>query len=593
MGEGVNGSPRIAHVSTVDLTPRFLLLGQLRELRDAGLDVSVVCAGGPWVSDLEEEGIRHVPWRHATRAWDPMEDVRAFHELVQILRRERFDLVHTHNPKPGILGRIAARRAGVPCVVNTVHGLYAIPTDPLAKRAAVLSAEWLAARFSDLELYQSEEDMAWALKRRVATPSRTALLGNGTDIARFDPGSVPPERRIALRRELGIPDGSLVVGTIGRLVLEKGYREFFTAARTVRGVRKDVRFIAVGEIDGDKADAVPVVEVEQARPDVLVTGWREDVPDLLAIMDVFVLPSWREGLPRSAIEAAAMGRPLVLTDIRGCREVIRDGVEGILVPPRNAARLAGAIDRLVSDASLRERMGAAARVRAVDRFDEARVADEVLRRTQELLRRKGIGEMLEPPTGVRRARKDDAAAIARLHARALPDAFLPTLGEAFLMQLYRSLALYPEASVFVADDGHDVVGFAAAVPSVRRFYRRFFVRRGIAALLAAMPRLVRPGVIRRAWETARYPTSTRPLPEAELLAIAVQDTSRTAGIGRTLAGVSLDTIARHGVAEVKVVVQEDNDIANRFYERIGFELVTKVAVHDDRKSNVWVMGLRP
>src|SRR6185503_5743754 len=113
---------------------------------------------------------------------DPMEDVRAFHELVQILRRERFDLVHTHNPKPGILGRIAARRVGVPCVVNTVHGLYAIPTAPLAKRAAVLSAEWFAARFSDLELYQSEEDMAWALKRRVATPSRTVLLGNGTDL---------------------------------------------------------------------------------------------------------------------------------------------------------------------------------------------------------------------------------------------------------------------------------------------------------------------------------------------------------------------------------------------------------------------------
>ena len=126
---------RIVHVATVDLTLRFLLLPQLVALRDAGFDVATISAPGPWVADIEAEGIRHIPWHHATRAWDPREDILAFRELLSIFRRERFDLVHTHNPKPGVMGRVAARLCGVPHVANTVHGFYATPEDRLSKRA--------------------------------------------------------------------------------------------------------------------------------------------------------------------------------------------------------------------------------------------------------------------------------------------------------------------------------------------------------------------------------------------------------------------------------------------------------------------------
>jgi glycosyltransferase involved in cell wall biosynthesis len=381
---------RIVHVATVDVTLRFLLLGQLRRLRDEGFEVAAISAPGPWTEDLEREGIRHIPWPQATRAWDPRRDVRAFRSLLRTFRGERFHLVHTHTPKPGVMGRVAARMAGVPCVVNTVHGLYVAPETRLTRKAPVLAVEWAAARFSDLELYQSEEDLAWARRLRLVDGRKATLLGNGTDLARFDPSAVPPERLTALRRELDIPEGVPVVGTVGRLVAEKGYRELLRAARRVRQTVPDVRFLAVAPEDPTKWDAIPQADLEAVRGFVRFTGWRSDVPDLLALMDVFVLPSWREGMPRSAIEAAAMGRPLVLTDIRGCREVARHGIEGLLVPPRDAERLAGAVERLLREPELRNRLGVAARRRAVERFDERAVADRVVAGYRRVLARKGL-----------------------------------------------------------------------------------------------------------------------------------------------------------------------------------------------------------
>lgn len=381
---------RVAHVTTIDQTLRVLLLPQLRRLRDEGFEVTGISAPGPWVRDLEAEGIRHIPWASVTRSWDPRADLRAFLELARILRRERFDLVHLHNPKPGVMGRIAGALARVPCVVNTVHGLYAAPGDPLLRRLPVLTVEWLAARFSDLELYQSEEDLSWARRTGVAPRGRSALLGNGTDLSRFDPSLVSGARLAELRSELGLADGTPVVGTVGRLVAEKGYRDLFAAARRVRALVPEVRLLVIGDRDPEKADAVGEDEMAGAGEHVVFTGWREDVRDLLALMDVFVLASRREGVPRSAIEAAAMARALVLTDIRGCREVARDGVEGILVRPGDPEGLAAALVRLLRDAALRARLGAAARRRAVAHFDEGRVMDTVVQRYRDLLAEKGL-----------------------------------------------------------------------------------------------------------------------------------------------------------------------------------------------------------
>ena len=578
---------RVAHVATVDLSLRFLLLAQLRGLRDAGFDVTAISADGPWVPEIQAEGIRHLAWPHATRAWDPEADLRAFAELVRIFRRERFDLVHTHNPKPGVLGRVAARVAGIPRVVNTVHGLYATPEDPIGRRASVLGAEWIAGRCSDLELYQSAEDLAWARRLHLPRAGRSVLLGNGIDLSRFGPRDRDVEPTGELRETLGFDDEDVVVGTVGRMVLEKGYDEFFRAARVVRSQNPRARFLAIGQSDPDKPDAVTAAQIEAAGEDVIFTGWREDVSDLMRAMDVFVLPSWREGLPRAAIEAAASGLPLVLTDIRGCREVATDDVEGFLVPVRDPVALASAILRLVEGPGLRERMGRAARAKAEASFDERRVVQMVVRSTIDLI---GSPEPSSPgPTTLRRASSADVRTMARLHRSALPTAFLPTLGERFLGRLYRSIVEDPEADAWVAVDRGQVIGFATAVPSVRAFYRRFVRRDGLAAAVAAAPRLISPSVARRAIETARHPTDGPSLPDAELLSIAVAPAYRSSGVGGELVVAIRRSLAGRGVGEMKVVVGADNEGANRFYERIAVGAPTRVEVHEGTPSNVWVL----
>lgn len=588
---------RVAHVTTIDLTLRFLLLEQLRRLKAEGFEVSGICAPGEWLESLREEGVEPIPWRNATRAWRPVADARAFVELVGILRRGRFDVVHTHNPKPGLMGRIAARLAGVPVVVNTVHGFYATPDDPPRRRLPVMALEWLAARFSHAELYQSGEDLAWARRLRIVPARRQVYLGNGTDLTQFDPSAVDPSRLAALREELGLPADGLVVGMVGRLVREKGYREFFHAARAIRERHPEVTFIAIGPSDPDKDDAISDAERDAVSSDVVFTGYRDDVRDLLALMDVFVLPSWREGLPRSAIEAAAMGRALVLTDIRGCREVGRDGLEALIVPPRNAAAFTEAIARLVDDPELRGRLAAAARDRALVHFDERRVVDRVVSTYRSLLPavpEPGLPLDLDGlrDVTIRPATRADVSDMAAMHAALMTKAFLPRLGQRFLRVFFLALVEDPNSPTLVAERNRKVIGYTSASVSVPAFRRRFVRRYGVRAALAAAPKLIRPGVVRRAFELFRYPDKTQGLPDAETTLIGVRPKTPW-GLGSALKSASLSALGDRGVVVAKGYVVNDNLAMRLVAEQAGGEPRSEISLHDGVPSVIYIYRCRP
>ena len=575
---------KVAHLTTVDLSLRYLVYPQMAATRDLGIETLGISAPGPWVEGLEADGIRHVPLTASTRGMNVLADLKAAAQLWRVLRTERPDILHTHNPKPGLYGRILGRLARIPIVVNTVHGLYATPTDSWAKRTVVYMLEAVAARFSDAELVQSEEDVATMRRLHLAPRSHIRHLGNGVDLSRFDPDRVDGETRRLLRAELGAGDDHVVVGMVGRLVAGKGYPEFLEAMG-----RLDRRYVAVciGPDDEDKADALPRQMIADAeRNGVKFLGMRTDVDELYGAMDIFVLPSHREGFPRSAMEAAAMGLPVVATDIRGCRDVVADGSNGILVPVLDPSALAAAIDKIGRDRQLRRTMGAAGRARARGHFDERRVVDRVLDTYRRAAREKGMilpGAEASEIT-IRRATDADVAVIARLHTDGISTGFLPKLGKRFMARLYRALVTYPHGLVLVADDGHGPVGFVAGVRDTGAFYKTFIRHHGIAAGLAALPWATRPSVARRVWESLRYEGADTT--DAELLATALTADFRGRGLGTRLGKEFLTALHAMGADTVRVVVGADNGRAIAAYRKMGFAPSGTIEVHRGETSAV-------
>ena len=378
--------PRLLHVSTSDMSIGVLLLNQLVRYREAGYEVVAVCSPGPYLERVVRAGIRVVPVP-MRRAITPGPDLVGLWALWRVFRRERPDVVHTHTPKAGLLGQWAARLARVPRRVHTIHGLY-FPGDVTPRtRPLYVGLERATMAPAHLVLSQNPEDIPVAVAERICPAHRIRFLGNGIDVSRFDPASVSAARVEALRREAGVRPGERVVGIVGRVNREKGYEEFFAAAAAVARERADVRFVVVGPVEREKSnhlDPERLAAEHGLAGRVACLGLRDDVRELYRIMDLVVLPSHREGWPRVPMEAAAMGVPAVVTDIRGCRQVVVDGATGVLVPPRDVPALAAAILRLLDDAPLRRGLGAAAREHALTAFDERVIVERTLAAYAEL-----------------------------------------------------------------------------------------------------------------------------------------------------------------------------------------------------------------
>jgi glycosyltransferase involved in cell wall biosynthesis len=305
--------------------------------------------------------------------YTPVHDLRVVIRLARFFRQQRFDIVHTHTVKPGLLGRIAARLAGVPIVIHTVHGFHIWDDMSAFEWRFFLWIERFAARFCDLLLSQNHEDIEMAIREHICSAARIQYLGNGIDISYFHPDQVSADHVAKLRRELGVAPNQYLVGMIGRLVRLKGYYDYMEAARSLKTQGEPIRFVTVGLATPEKADALsPEALIAQygLEGTMCHLGKRDDVRELIAAMDTLVLASYTEGVPRVLMEAAAMGKATVGTDVRGTREVIVDGQTGYLVPVRNPAALADGIRRLLGDRQRAQEMGLAARRRAEKHFDE-------------------------------------------------------------------------------------------------------------------------------------------------------------------------------------------------------------------------------
>jgi glycosyltransferase involved in cell wall biosynthesis len=361
---------KIIEITNVDFSLRHFLLPLMRGARARGHDTIGACAEGPLLAAVRAEGFRIVslPFR---RTLSPPAHVRALASLVALFRAERPDLVHAHMPISGFLARLAARAAGVPRVAYTCHGfLFNQEGSPL-RRGGALAMEWVAGRVTDTFLTVSAEEAADA--RRLGLARRPAAIGNGRDPTLFRPDAAA---RARLRATLGTSLQRVVVIAVSRLVRSKGYAELVRAIAAL----PELELWVVGQrLESDRGDDMDAMFAASGLgPRLRRLGYRDDVAALLAAADIFVLPSYFEGLPMSVIEAMLCGLPVVASDIRGPREQVVDGLTGILVPPRQVEPLAEALARLAADPALRAAMGAAGRERARALYDEATVVARTL-----------------------------------------------------------------------------------------------------------------------------------------------------------------------------------------------------------------------
>jgi len=378
---GANSSPsefgKILAIAAVDVMAWKLLLPWFRALREAGYEVHIACARTNWFEQLAADGF-HLHDVRLRRRMNPLAHIAPLWSLYRLIRRERFLLVNTHSPVAAAVGRVAGWLAKAPAVIYTVHGFYFHENMPWWKRRGFIAVEWLLGGLTDGFMFVSDEDRQTALREGIATDAAKATtIYNGVDLDAYPPKGAGLGSR-ELRAKLSIPHGARVVGIVGRVVREKGYIEFAEMAKLVSAGRSDVYFLVVGDAlpsdrDGVVAELRNCVKTAGLNDRFRFTGFTDSVADYLQVMDIFVLPSYREGFPRSVLEAMSSALPVVATNIRGCREAVVNGGTGLLAPPRSGTALAKAVSALLDNPDLAQSMGAAGRERAVRLYDQRSV----------------------------------------------------------------------------------------------------------------------------------------------------------------------------------------------------------------------------
>lgn len=375
----MNLSPRILFVAASEWFFYWHRLALAQQVAAAGYDVHVATPAGRFRDTIEAAGLQHHAIRIDRHGLNPLKDLATIKQLIDLYRELNPDLVHHVAIKPIIYGSTAAKLAKVPVIINAMPGMgYVFLSKQVLARLLqppVMTALRLLLNAPHSRLIVENRDnlekwIAW----RVSRPDRiVAIPGSGVDTTIFKPTSEP--------------DGPPLVMLPARLLFDKGIVEFVEAARSLRRRATSTRFALVGERDPGNPASIPQRLLRQWEQEGVVElfGWRDDIAEVLAQSHIVCLPSYGEGLPRSLLEAAACGKPIVATDVPGCRDVVRHGENGLLVPARQAAPLAEALARLIGDRDLRRSMGKRGRERVVAEFSIEIVAAETLQLYEELL----------------------------------------------------------------------------------------------------------------------------------------------------------------------------------------------------------------
>lgn len=340
--------------------------------RAEGYIVKVATMPGIGVQQIKDMGFEHFDIPLSRSGRNPISEVNTFIAILTLLWKIKPDVLHLVTIKPVLYGGLAARIAPVKGVVCAVSGLGFVFMTKGVKagilRSFVASLYKLALRRDNLKvIFQNPDDRDVLLGIKAVTPEQVEMIrGSGVDLSLYE---AKPE-----------PDGTPVVCFTARLLKDKGVFEFIDAVRLLRQRGVKARFVVAGDVDPGNPTSVSATDIEQWRREgvVEVLGYQKDVATLFSNVNLVVLPSYREGLPKVLVEAAAAGRAVVTTDVPGCRDAIEPGITGVLVPVKNVDLLAEAIEKLIIDAPLRQTMGRAGRVLAEREFGIEKIVDRHL-----------------------------------------------------------------------------------------------------------------------------------------------------------------------------------------------------------------------
>lgn len=357
------------------------LLTLMDAIRNHGGEAHFACTPGLTLEAVNRADYRAFPVPAMQREINPYRDLRAILQLIKIIRRGKYELVHTHTSKGGFLGRLAAKTAGVPVVFHTVHGFAFHEQSSRVSQKLYVTLEKIAACCCHRIISVNHEDRLKAIELGITSLGKIITIQNGINTAPFD----KVFDRLQVRKKLAVKEDEFLVGTVARLAPQKAPLDFVHAAAHVCSQRQDVKFIMVG--DGPLHEQTEqLVDKLNLGDRIILAGYRTDIPELLSAMDVFVLTSLWEGLPISLLEAMAMRKPVVATDIKGSREVVSNGETGWLVPPRDPVATGDRIIQILSRWDEAHHMGSRGRELVDQVFNASIMTEKTLAAYNELLR---------------------------------------------------------------------------------------------------------------------------------------------------------------------------------------------------------------
>jgi len=378
-------------MTTIPMSLKILLKGQLQFMLKNGLDVIAISSPQ---KELEEisliEGVNTFSVE-MTRIISPWQDIKSIYFVYKILKKVKPEIIHTHTPKAGIVGMLAAKLTGVPYRLHTVAGLPLLEASG-AKRIVLNFVERLTYACAT-NVYPNSYGLEEIIEREgFCRKEKLKVLANGSsngiDTTVFDYHFFDIAEKEKLRRDYQIEQDDFVFSFVGRLVKDKGINELVQAFKRIHEQCPKTKLVLVGSFEKELDPLTPETEKEiDSNPAIITTGFQNDVRPYFAISDVFVFPSYREGFPNVVMQAGAMGLPSIVTDINGCNEIIIEGQNGLIIPPKDVQALEQAMLKLLTDAELRTSLAQQARPLIVSRYEQKVVWEALLAEYNRLLNR--------------------------------------------------------------------------------------------------------------------------------------------------------------------------------------------------------------